>query len=143
MSLAKVERHVGDLVDRGGRVLAGGRRHKLGRTFFEPTIVTGLDQSAAMWREETFGPVAGITSFGDEQEAIDLANDTEYGLLGFVFTRDLGRTWRVSEALETGMVAVNAAASPARWHRSAASRSRASAVKGRSTGLRTGLKSST
>jgi succinate-semialdehyde dehydrogenase/glutarate-semialdehyde dehydrogenase len=106
--LAKVERHVGDLVDRGGRVLAGGRRHKLGRTFFEPTIVTGLDQSAAMWREETFGPVAGITSFGGEQEAIDLANDTEYGLLGFVFTRDLGRTWRVSEALETGMVAVNA-----------------------------------
>jgi succinate-semialdehyde dehydrogenase/glutarate-semialdehyde dehydrogenase len=106
--LAKVERHLSDLLDRGGKVLVGGRRHKLGRTFFEPTVVTGLDSSAVMWREETFGPVAGITAFGDEREAIDLANDTDYGLLGFVFTRDLGRTWRVCEALETGMVAVNA-----------------------------------
>lgn len=105
--LAKVERHLNDLVDRGGKVAVGGRRHGLGHTFFEPTVVTGLDPSAAMWREETFGPIAGITPFSDEQEAIDLANDTDYGLVGFVFTRDLGRTWRVSEALETGMVAVN------------------------------------
>jgi succinate-semialdehyde dehydrogenase / glutarate-semialdehyde dehydrogenase len=105
--LAKVERHVGDLLDRGGKVVVGGRLHELGHTFFEPTVVTGLDPSAVMWREETFGPVAGITVFGDEREAIDLANDTDYGLVGFVFTRDLGRTWRVSEALETGMVAVN------------------------------------
>jgi succinate-semialdehyde dehydrogenase/glutarate-semialdehyde dehydrogenase len=106
--LAKVERHLGDLLDHGGHVTVGGHRHKLGRTFFEPTIVTGLDPSAVMWREETFGPIAGITSFGDEREAISLANDTDYGLLGFVFTRDIGRMWRVSEALETGMVAVNA-----------------------------------
>jgi succinate-semialdehyde dehydrogenase/glutarate-semialdehyde dehydrogenase len=105
--LAKVERHLGDLLERGGRVTVGGHRHQLGHTFFEPTVVTGLDPSALMWREETFGPVAGITKFGDEQEAIELANDTEYGLVGFVFTRDLARTWRVSEALETGMVAVN------------------------------------
>jgi succinate-semialdehyde dehydrogenase / glutarate-semialdehyde dehydrogenase len=105
--LAKVERHVGDLLDRGGKVVVGGHRHDLGHTFFEPTVVTGLDPAAVMWREETFGPVAGIIPFGDEQEAIDLANDTDYGLVGFVFTRDLGRTWRVSEALETGMVAVN------------------------------------
>jgi succinate-semialdehyde dehydrogenase/glutarate-semialdehyde dehydrogenase len=105
--LAKVERHLGDLLDRGGKVVVGGRRHDLGYTFFEPTVVTGLDPAAVMWHEETFGPVAGITAFGDEREAIDLANDTDYGLVGFVFTRDLGRTWRVSEALETGMVAVN------------------------------------
>jgi succinate-semialdehyde dehydrogenase/glutarate-semialdehyde dehydrogenase len=106
--LAKVERHLGDLLDRGGQVMTGGHRHKLGHTFFEPTVVTGLDPTAVMWREETFGPVAAVTSFGDEREAIALANDTDYGLLGFVFTRDLSRTWRVSEALETGMVAVNA-----------------------------------
>lgn len=105
--LAKVERHLGDLLDHGGKVVVGGHRHKLGHTFFEPTVVTGLDTAAAMWREETFGPVAGITTFGDEQEAIELANDTDYGLLGFIFTRDLGRTWRVAEALETGMLAIN------------------------------------
>jgi succinate-semialdehyde dehydrogenase / glutarate-semialdehyde dehydrogenase len=105
--LAKVERHLSDLLDRGGKVVIGGHRHELGHTFFEPTVVTGLDPAAVMWHEETFGPVAGIIAFGDEQEAIDLANDTDYGLVAFVFTRDLGRTWRVSEALETGMVAVN------------------------------------
>jgi succinate-semialdehyde dehydrogenase/glutarate-semialdehyde dehydrogenase len=106
-ALAKVERHMDDVLGRGGHVTVGGGRHRLGQTFFEPTVVTGVDPAALMWREETFGPIAGITAFGDEREAIELANDTEYGLVGFVFTRDLGRTWRVSEALETGMVAVN------------------------------------
>jgi succinate-semialdehyde dehydrogenase/glutarate-semialdehyde dehydrogenase len=105
--LDKVERHVADLVDRGARVLTGGRRHELGRTFYEPTVVTGLTADMLTWSEELFGPVAAITTFGDEEEAIARANDTAYGLVGYVYTHDVGRIFRVSEALETGMVAVN------------------------------------
>jgi len=103
----KVERHVADLVDHGGRVLAGGRRHALGRTFYEPTIIDGLDRDTLPWREETFGPIAAIATFDDEDEVVPLANATEYGLVAYVYTRDAGRIFRVSEALETGMVAVN------------------------------------
>lgn len=105
--LEKVERHVADLVDKGGRVLTGGHRHELGRTFYEPTVVASLGRDALPWREETFGPVAAIATFTDEDEVLELANATEYGLVAYLYTHDLGRTWRVAEALETGMVAVN------------------------------------
>lgn len=105
--LDKVERHVADLLDRGGRLLTGGHRHALGRTFFEPTVVTGLTPEMLTWSEELFGPVAAITTFADEDEVIERSNDTDYGLVAYVYTQELGRVWRVSEALETGMVAVN------------------------------------
>jgi succinate-semialdehyde dehydrogenase/glutarate-semialdehyde dehydrogenase len=105
--LDKVERHVADLVDHGGKVLTGGARHELGGTFYQPTVISGISQDSVAWREETFGPVAALTVFDDEDEAIALANDTEYGLVSYLYTHDLGRTWRVCEALETGMVAVN------------------------------------
>jgi succinate-semialdehyde dehydrogenase / glutarate-semialdehyde dehydrogenase len=105
--LDKVERHVADLVDHGGKVLVGGRRHELGRTFYQPTVISGIGPESLAWREETFGPVAALTVFDGEDEAISLANDTDYGLVSYLYTHDLGRVWRVSEALEAGMVAVN------------------------------------
>ncbi len=105
--LEKVERHVADLVDHGAKVLTGGARHELGRTFYQPTVITGINEETVAWREETFGPVASVTVFDDEDEAITRANDTSYGLLSYVYTHDLGRVFRVSEAIETGMVAVN------------------------------------
>jgi len=105
--LAKVERHVADLVDHGAKVLTGGRRHELGGTFYQPTVISGISAESVAWREETFGPVAALTVFDDEDEAVALANDTDYGLVSYIYTHDLGRTWRVAEALEAGMVAVN------------------------------------
>jgi len=105
--VTKVERHVADLLDHGGTVLTGGARHELGRTFYQPTVVTGLDRDTLPWREETFGPIAAISTFGDEDEVVELANDTEFGLVSYLYTHDVGRVWRVSEALESGMVAVN------------------------------------
>lgn len=106
-AVEKVERQAQDLLDRGGKVLAGGRRHALGHSFYEPTVMTGLEPGSLMWSEETFGPLAGVMSFGTEEEVVALANDTEYGLLSFIFSYNLGRVWRVAEALEAGMVAVN------------------------------------
>ena len=103
----KVERHVADAVDRGGEVLVGGSPHSLGATFFQPTVITGVTADAAMSCEETFGPVAGLIPFDTEDEAVRIANDTPFGLAAYFFTRDLGRAWRVGEALEAGMVALN------------------------------------
>jgi succinate-semialdehyde dehydrogenase/glutarate-semialdehyde dehydrogenase len=105
--LDKVERHVADMVDRGARVLTGGRRHGLGRTFYEPTVITGLEPGMLPWSDETFGPIASIAVFDDEDDVIAQANDTEYGLVAYLYTHDVGRVWRVSEELETGMVGVN------------------------------------
>jgi succinate-semialdehyde dehydrogenase/glutarate-semialdehyde dehydrogenase len=105
--LEKVERHVADAVDRGADVVVGGHRHALGGTFFEPTVMTGVTTDARMSCEETFGPVVGLIPFASEEEAVALANDTPYGLAAYFFTRDLGRAWRVGEALETGIVALN------------------------------------
>jgi succinate-semialdehyde dehydrogenase/glutarate-semialdehyde dehydrogenase len=105
--LAKVERHVADMVDHGGKVLTGGGPHELGGTFFQPTVISGISQESVAWREETFGPVAALTVFDDEDEAVTMANDTEYGLVSYIYTHDVGRIFRVSEALEAGMVAVN------------------------------------
>jgi succinate-semialdehyde dehydrogenase/glutarate-semialdehyde dehydrogenase len=106
-ALAKVERHVRDARERGAELVVGGARHELGGTFFQPTLLTGIRAGMAITIEETFGPVAGITRFSDEREAIDLANDTPYGLAAFFYSRDIGRIWRVSEGLETGIVGIN------------------------------------
>ena len=103
----KVLAHVDDAISKGAKVLTGGKSHKMGGTFFEPTVLTGMDSSMKMYREETFGPVAGIFRFTDEEEAIKAANDTEFGLAAYLFTENTSRLFRVSEALEYGIVAVN------------------------------------
>jgi succinate-semialdehyde dehydrogenase/glutarate-semialdehyde dehydrogenase len=106
-ALEKVEAHVADAVEKGAKVLTGGRRHALGRTFYEPTILTDVTSDMRLASEETFGPVAPLFRFQSEDEAIKTANDTPSGLAAYFYTRDLGRAWRVSEALEYGMVGVN------------------------------------
>ncbi len=106
-SLEKVEEHVQDAVAKGGRVLTGGRRHALGGSFYEPTVITGATPDMLVASEETFGPVAPLFRFETEQEAIELANATEFGLASYFYTRDIGRCWRVGEALEYGMVGIN------------------------------------
>jgi succinate-semialdehyde dehydrogenase/glutarate-semialdehyde dehydrogenase len=106
-ALAKVEEHITDAVSKGAKVVAGGKRHALGGTFFEPTVLTGVTPQMAMAREETFGPVAPLFRFETEADAIRMANDTEFGLAAYFFTRDLSRSWRVSEALEYGIVGLN------------------------------------
>ena len=105
--LAKVEEHVADATAKGARVMLGGKRHSLGGLFFQPTILTGVTQAMRVSREETFGPVAPLFRFKTEEEAIAMANDTEFGLAGYFYARDMGRVWRVAEAMETGMVCVN------------------------------------
>ncbi len=106
-ALAKVEEHVADAVSKGAKIVAGGHRHALGGTFFEPTVLTDVTPAMAVAREETFGPVAPLFRFKTEAEAIAMANDTEFGLAAYLYTRDLGRSWRVSEALEYGIVGLN------------------------------------
>ena len=106
-ALAKVEAIVADAVHRGARVLTGGQRHARGGTFFQPTVLTQVHAGMRCAREEIFGPVAPLFRFKNEAEAIELANATEYGLAGYFYARDLGRVWRVAEALEYGIVGVN------------------------------------
>jgi succinate-semialdehyde dehydrogenase/glutarate-semialdehyde dehydrogenase len=106
-AVLKVEEHVADALSKGARVLAGGRRHALGGTFYEPTVLADVTPAMQIAREETFGPVAPLFRFATESEAIRMANDTEYGLAAYVYTRDLGRSFRVGEALECGMVGLN------------------------------------
>jgi succinate-semialdehyde dehydrogenase/glutarate-semialdehyde dehydrogenase len=106
-ALAKVEEHLADALAKGARVALGGHRHALGGNFFEPTIVTDATAQMLFAREETFGPVAPLFRFESEREAIELANATEFGLAAYVYTRDLARAWRVSEAIESGMVGLN------------------------------------
>jgi len=106
-ALAKVEQHVADAVSKGAQVAHGGKRHSLGGTFFQPTIVTGVTKDMLMAREETFGPVAPLFRFETEADAIRMANDTEFGLASYFYTRDLARSWRVAEALEYGIVGLN------------------------------------
>jgi succinate-semialdehyde dehydrogenase/glutarate-semialdehyde dehydrogenase len=109
-AIEKVEEHVKDAVAGGARVVVGGKRHALGGTFFEPTVLTGVTTRMLITREETFGPVAPLYRFKDEKEAIELANATEFGLAAYFYARDLGRVWRVAEALEYGMVGINTGA---------------------------------
>jgi succinate-semialdehyde dehydrogenase/glutarate-semialdehyde dehydrogenase len=106
-ALAKVEEHITDAVSKGAKVAFGGKRHALGGTFFEPTVITGVTPQMAVAREETFGPVAPLFRFETEEEAVRMANDTEFGLAAYFYTRDLSRSWRVSEALEYGIVGLN------------------------------------
>jgi succinate-semialdehyde dehydrogenase/glutarate-semialdehyde dehydrogenase len=106
-AVAKVEEHVGDALAKGARVVTGGRRHALGHTFYEPTVLVGATPEMKVFREETFGPVAPIFRFKTEEEAIRLANDTEFGLASYFYGRDIGRVWRVAEALDYGMVGIN------------------------------------
>src|SRR6187402_1805692 len=106
-AVAKVEEHVADAISKGATVVAGGRRHALGGRFYEPTVLTGVTSSMAVAREETFGPVAPLFRFKTDEEAIAMANDTEFGLAAYFYGRDIGRVWRVAEALEAGMVAIN------------------------------------
>ena len=106
-AVAKVEAHIADALAKGASLLTGGTRHALGGTFFQPTVLADLAPGMLVAREETFGPVAPLFRFSTEAEAIDLANATEFGLAAYFFTRDLARAWRVSEALEYGMVGVN------------------------------------
>jgi succinate-semialdehyde dehydrogenase/glutarate-semialdehyde dehydrogenase len=106
-AVEKVEEHVADALAKGGRLVTGGHRHALGGSFFEPTIVADCTAEMELAREETFGPLAALFTFDNDEEAIALANDTEVGLAGYFYTRDLGRVWRVAEALEVGMVGIN------------------------------------
>ncbi len=105
--IEKVEAHVRDAVSKGATVLTGGARHPLGGRFFMPTVLTGVTPDMAVAREETFGPVAPLFRFDTEQEAIELANRTEFGLAAYFYGRDIGRIWRVAEALEYGIVGIN------------------------------------
>lgn len=105
--LAKVEEHVADAVAKGANVESGGKVHDLGGTFYEPTVLTGVTSDMIVAREETFGPVAPLFRFENEDDVIAQANDTPFGLAAYFFARDIGRVWRVAEALEFGMVGIN------------------------------------
>jgi succinate-semialdehyde dehydrogenase/glutarate-semialdehyde dehydrogenase len=106
-AVEKVEEHIADATAKGAKILLGGKRHKLGGSFFEPTVLTGVTTDMKVAREETFGPVAPLFRFKTEDEAIKLANDTEFGLAAYFYSRDIGRVWRVGEALEYGIVGIN------------------------------------
>lgn len=106
-AVAKVQEHVEDALEQGARLLCGGERHALGHGFFQPTVLAELTTQMKVAREETFGPLAAVFRFSDEAQAVQLANDTEFGLAAYCYTRDLGRAWRMSEALEYGMVGIN------------------------------------
>ncbi len=106
-AVEKVEEHIADAVSKGARVLTGGKRHALGGSFFEPTILADVTPAMKIAREETFGPVAPLFRFKDEAEAIRMANDTEFGLAAYFYAESMKRIWRVSEALEYGIVGIN------------------------------------
>ena len=106
-ALEKVEDHISDAVTNGARVLLGGKRHSLGGTYFEPTVLADVTAEMKVAREETFGPVAPLFRFYKDEEAVELSNDTEFGLASYFFSRDIGRIWRVAEGLESGMVGIN------------------------------------
>ena len=106
-ALDKVKDHLADAVDRGAVIVAGGKPHENGGTMFEPTVISNVDTSMKMASEETFGPLAPVFKFKTEDEAIKLSNDTEFGLASYFYTQDINRIWRVSEALEYGMVGIN------------------------------------
>ncbi len=106
-AMAKVQEQIEDAVSKGARVVAGGKPHALGGTFFEPTVLVDVPRNAAVAKEETFGPLAPLFRFKDEADVIAMANDTEFGLASYFYARDLSRVFRVGEALEYGIVGVN------------------------------------
>jgi succinate-semialdehyde dehydrogenase / glutarate-semialdehyde dehydrogenase len=106
-AIEKVQEHVADALAKGAKVLAGGKLHALGGHFYEPTVLAGVTGDMKIMNEETFGPVAAVTKFKTEEEAIAAANDTDFGLASYFYSRDIGRVWRVAEKLEYGMVGIN------------------------------------
>ncbi|HEY7690660.1 MAG TPA: aldehyde dehydrogenase family protein, partial [Dongiaceae bacterium] len=106
-AVEKVEEHIADATKKGAKVVAGGKRHSLGGSFFEPTILTEVTPQMKVAREETFGPVAPLFRFKSEEDGVRLANDTEFGLAAYFYARDIGRVWRVSEQIEAGIVGIN------------------------------------
>jgi len=106
-AVVKVEEHIADAVGKGARLLLGGKRHDLGHSFFQPTVLADVNANMLVAREETFGPLAPLFRFKTDEEAVALANDTEFGLAAYFYSRDIGRIWRVAEGLESGMVGVN------------------------------------
>jgi succinate-semialdehyde dehydrogenase/glutarate-semialdehyde dehydrogenase len=106
-AVQKVEQHVADALAKGGRLLLGGKRHELGHSFFQPTVIADVTADMLVAKEETFGPMAPLFRFHTDDEAIALANDTEFGLASYFYSRDVGRIWRVAEGLESGMVGIN------------------------------------
>jgi succinate-semialdehyde dehydrogenase / glutarate-semialdehyde dehydrogenase len=106
-AVAKVEEHIADALAKGATLLAGGKRHALGGTFFEPTVIAGVTQDMLVASEETFGPLAPVIKFETEDQAIAMANDTEFGLAAYFYSTNLSRVWRVAEAIESGMVCIN------------------------------------
>jgi succinate-semialdehyde dehydrogenase / glutarate-semialdehyde dehydrogenase len=106
-AIEKTESHIADAIQKGAKLLQGGKRHTLGSSFFEPTVLAGVTTDALIFKEETFGPVAPLFRFKTDDEVIELANRTEFGLASYFYSRDVGRIWRVAEALEYGMVGVN------------------------------------
>jgi len=106
-ALLKVESHIDDALSKGARIATGGKRHALGHNFFEPTVLTGVTSAMKIAKEETFGPVAPLFKFSSDEEVVRLANDTEFGLAAYFYSRDIGHVWRVAEALEYGMVGIN------------------------------------
>jgi succinate-semialdehyde dehydrogenase/glutarate-semialdehyde dehydrogenase len=107
-AVEKVEAHIADAVSKGARVVTGGKRHARGGTYFEPTVLADVTTEMAVATEETFGPVAPLFSFHNEEDAIRMANDTVFGLAAYFYSRDISRVWRVAEALEYGIVGINA-----------------------------------
>jgi succinate-semialdehyde dehydrogenase/glutarate-semialdehyde dehydrogenase len=106
-AVEKVEQHIADATAKGGRILTGGKRHALGHSFFEPTVIVDVTAEMRVAREETFGPLAPLFRFKTEEDVLAQANDTEFGLASYFYSRDIGRVWRVAEGLESGMVGVN------------------------------------
>jgi succinate-semialdehyde dehydrogenase / glutarate-semialdehyde dehydrogenase len=106
-AVSKVERHISDAISKGAQVLVGGRRLPSPGTFFAPTILSDVPNDTIISQEETFGPVAALTKFKTENEVIEMANNTDVGLAGYFYSRDIGRAWRVAERLEVGMVGIN------------------------------------
>jgi succinate-semialdehyde dehydrogenase/glutarate-semialdehyde dehydrogenase len=106
-AVAKVEEHIADALAQGASIVTGGKRHVLGGNFFEPTVLANVPRGAKIFGEETFGPVAPLFRFKTEEEAIQMANDTEFGLASYFYARDVGRIFRVAEALEYGIIGIN------------------------------------
>jgi succinate-semialdehyde dehydrogenase/glutarate-semialdehyde dehydrogenase len=106
-AVLKVEQHISDALAKGARLVTGGHRHALGHSFFQPTVLADVTADMQVAREETFGPLAPLFRFHTEEEVVAMVNNTEFGLASYFYSRDIGRVWRVAEAIETGMVGVN------------------------------------